>query len=934
MKSLKGLVLRYIWKNKLRTIMTIISVMISAFIIFGIFSFGMNFFYNKKINHYKQSGSYDAAYMVNKETAAEMLKLKNGEASDISDDGCEIKKFYVSTNKNGIIYVDDMSYFKGMDLITGHFPTNDNEIITPLHMIGNTDFFATPNASVGENVEIINMVTEGISEEEYEALEEEQREKLLTAQLERIKETNKERYDKIINEADPPYCMPTDFVKLSNEDEQILADLYNRYHKNEGFSKILSGEFNTIEIITNDEGEVINENQMPGLMVNLVTDWEERSVGKQYFAISDFSISLLNLDNLDTSEYRIIVSFKDKKNLSDQAELLGSRLGCPPEFSEAAIDLYEPSMIMEIDEGELFFNALMLMTAAIFGLVVMVIIRNSFNISVCERENDYGMFRCIGLTRKQIIKMVLLEALIIGIIGTILGVFLGILGCKGLFSFLNEYGPRNTVLKEILLEIGTLNFYFRWKAFGLTVLFMAVIVGYSMVSPIEKLYKMSPADSLRSKDDVDKRVSEKLLKKKRKSRTKSGLMGYPVWYGFKNVRIRRGRFLLLVISLAVSFSIVLLIGCIMKTIIRTELNNQLKPSIIVDGKWIAGYNVDSLSFGDIAELEKELSKKKGFVGLDYSVNEYYNADRFADDEVLRRMYGYVSVTGLDEKYFSILQKETDEFDVSNEDGIINTILVQGKVKDFLPELKVGDDIEYYGTRFHIAGILSKVEYNQLADRKLHYYVGHASAYFTFFYLRDSEEPISCMEEIEKDAENIRYSGEDISIYIYVDLEEDDGSIAKYLSSKGYWVENDGIGFAGMKMVRNIIYFIVGIVLLIITINLINVRTTEILHRRKELKLLRNIGFCSKEVRKAVIAEGILVSICAVIIGFLVGTGAAYYISKMIYSGHGFTGLYNSDYMPIRFGIDWTVFLITAAVIFVINAVTGLIALAVVRKEYK
>ena len=43
MKSLKGLVFRYIWKNKLRTTMTIVAITIASFIIFGLFLLGYTY---------------------------------------------------------------------------------------------------------------------------------------------------------------------------------------------------------------------------------------------------------------------------------------------------------------------------------------------------------------------------------------------------------------------------------------------------------------------------------------------------------------------------------------------------------------------------------------------------------------------------------------------------------------------------------------------------------------------------------------------------------------------------------------------------------------------------------------------------------------------------------------------------------------------------
>ena len=59
MKSLRGLVVRYIWKNKLRAAMTIVAVSISAFVIFTLFSFGLGIGYNKRVNQYERTGPWE-----------------------------------------------------------------------------------------------------------------------------------------------------------------------------------------------------------------------------------------------------------------------------------------------------------------------------------------------------------------------------------------------------------------------------------------------------------------------------------------------------------------------------------------------------------------------------------------------------------------------------------------------------------------------------------------------------------------------------------------------------------------------------------------------------------------------------------------------------------------------------------------------------------
>ena len=884
MKSLKGLVFRYIWKNKLRTLMTILGVTISAFIIFGIFSFGLNVHYNRMLNYYRLQGSYDASYNVSKETAAELLKQKNGEPSNISDDGCSIKKLYVSVYKKGIIYVDDMKFFKGLDLKYGRYPENENEIIASQHILGNTDYFITPNAQVGRKIVIADKAAGDESGNDSK---------------------NDSGDDSKDDSGD-------DSGNDSGEKRQML----------------LTGVFDGSEEIVFDGAAMPKD--FVRRMAELVT-LDEDDDDYRYYYVGNMMISKLNLEKLDAKYFRVLVSFDEKKDIEEQAALLGERLGSEAEVNFAAVDLYEPEK-SESGYEELFFEAFLMLIAGVFGLVAMVITRNAFNISVSERENDYGMFRCIGLTRKQIIKMILLEALIVGVIGTLIGVLLGALGCSGLFSYLNRSGSNNLILKEILNEIGKLTFYFNWKALGLTVLFMAVIVAYSMVSPIEKLCRLNPINALKSRDDVDKRVTKKLLKKKKKCRTGKGLLGYPVSYGFKNVRIRRSRFYLLVISLSVCFGIVMLVGCIFETMIKTELNNQNKPSITIYGN----SGDERFSYSEIDTFRDMFSKKKGFVDIGYSIEVGYFEMKDASEEVLKRNCGNVEFVGLNEKYYKAVSDAAGTPDNSAEAGVINAILVKGNIKDkdYIPELKTGDDITIYDAKVHIAGEISIGVFENIRTEKLPDTLFYRKKGLTFFYLRDFEEPVISKNQMEKDSDNILYHEETANLYIYIDAEKDDGSILSAVSEMGCYYESNGINYDGMRMIKRIVYFIVAIVLAIIAVNLVNVRTSEILLRRKEIRLLRSIGFSIREVRRAVISEGILVALCSVITGFLIGVGAARLMSKILYVGKGITGLYNSDYMSIRFGIDWGVFAATAVVIFVINIVAGLIALALVRDDYK
>ncbi len=73
--------------------------------------------------------------------------------------------------------------------------------------------------------------------------------------------------------------------------------------------------------------------------------------------------------------------------------------------------------------------------ARLFSLLVAVfIIANTFLINVTQRRKQLGIMRAIGATRRQIAGMVYREALLMGLVGTILGSLLGVIAAHYLTS--------------------------------------------------------------------------------------------------------------------------------------------------------------------------------------------------------------------------------------------------------------------------------------------------------------------------------------------------------------------------------------------------------------------------------------------------------------------------------------------------------------------
>ena len=114
------------------------------------------------------------------------------------------------------------------------------------------------------------------------------------------------------------------------------------------------------------------------------------------------------------------------------------------------------------------------------------LIYNAFAMTIIERTREFGMLRTVGMTRSQVTGQVLLEAAILGIFGSILGVGLGVLLSRGLTNLMGVI--LNQPLKEITFPMENVISSF---LIGLVVTFLAAGI------PAWQAGRISPMEALR-----------------------------------------------------------------------------------------------------------------------------------------------------------------------------------------------------------------------------------------------------------------------------------------------------------------------------------------------------------------------------------------------------------------------------------------------------
>ncbi|MEU6556139.1 FtsX-like permease family protein [Streptomyces sp. NPDC046915] len=139
---------------------------------------------------------------------------------------------------------------------------------------------------------------------------------------------------------------------------------------------------------------------------------------------------------------------------------------------------------------ESFLNVMkyaMLGFAGIAFLVGIFLIINTFSMLVAQRTREIGLMRAIGSSRKQVNRSVLAEALLLGVVGSVLGVGAGVGIAVGLMKLMGKMG----------MHLSTDDLTVAWTTPVIGLFLGVVVTVLAAYLPARRAGKVSPMAALR-----------------------------------------------------------------------------------------------------------------------------------------------------------------------------------------------------------------------------------------------------------------------------------------------------------------------------------------------------------------------------------------------------------------------------------------------------
>lgn len=636
---------------------------------------------------------------------------------------------------------------------------------------------------------------------------------------------------------------------------------------------------------------------------------------------------------------------KDVKKTYETTERIAETLGLYKEGYDTSLKIYDVDynsyvLAYQGASDDLGFNAMLYSVCGILIVVIMIgsilVIYNSFAISISERKKQFGMLASIGATKKQIKKSVLYEGVVVGSIGIPLGILGGIGGIAVTLKIVDE------LLQPMFSEVGWhLTLCVSWTSIIIAMILIALTIYLSVMVPARRASKISPIEAIRQTTDI--KVKAKKLKTRKWIYKVFGISGE---LAMKNLKRSKKRYRTTVISLVISIVLFLatsgFVGYMFDgfdtvyatadydyAILLNKMERQKQEEIF---QKLRTGKVEKLTAGKQEIMRLEIPSSK----LNETIKQAFNEEneKYGMEKIGEKYDLTAKIYVLDEKtYQDYLKKlglkelKEEEYILVNYVNLLTSYQLESEVLTYQEQEEIVSPIYEYdydektqeviekqtGTRrLKIARVTKEIPFG-IAENTLPGSAMFITSYSNFEKIEKENDDNSGMEVMIKTSD-VQEVEENLTL-----LQEEYPNVGL---ENGYNVKEQMQQMKNLKLIIEI--FLYGFIFLISAIgvsNVFNTISTNIALRRREFANLKSIGMTNKQFKKMLDLECIFYGSKALLYGLPLGILVCFFLNQAF--GNMFSFL---------FEIPWKSILISVIAIYFVVFVTMLYASRKVKKE--
>lgn len=679
-----------------------------------------------------------------------------------------------------------------------------------------------------------------------------------------LKNFNIDIYDKLKENKDIQ-----DIILVQKDNIQIDDSTYNLVSFNKDIDKYINLESGNIPnsvleiLVPSDSNYEINDTIDKYTVVGKYNNIKN--------SLQEYTDSLIILNNINSNNKTdYIITFNNSIYMYKKFYKLADSLNIEYTLNKNNNRIYENItfnnlLLQSMGQYEeissyIYMYSIFIIVLIVISLFSIMIIKNSFEISLLNRKQYFATLRSIGTSKNMIIKMILYETFYLSLISIPLG-------------FISSYLISSTLMNSInklMIEINTISYHTTIypEYMIITIIFIIITIIYSAIKPIININNISIIESIKGNK------SYKITKYKEDYPLIRKIFKVKGEYAYKTIKRNGIKFNIIVNSLIVSMLLFITLSGFINFIYQ---NNKID---LFDD-----YDI-SIGYVNNINEDKILNEIKNINNIDYiniykSINLTFNVDNkvltnTAINYYQNYNYKTINLVGLEETNYNALLKNIG---LKENTPIVYNYDTYYENDNLKKELWFNENIQKIDICNYQDNIVSNCYYTfnniYLIDDTYNYIdndsltivipLSEYNKFMKVFKLYGN----NLLYEIA-DRMNIKINTND-----FIEIDSNINNIFNKYPDIEYSYQNYKLDnyeeYLTSKKIELIINYIMIFIIIITIVSIINTISTNLLSREKEFLILRSIGLEKKGINKILFIESIFISLKTILYGILSST---------------------------------------------------------------